>query len=1084
MYDATLLACISNGVFANAHPRACLHRNARSSCRQHGLIPFSPSSSRTIEAQIDPEGIFASSDGGSSSTPGLMRPRVVRFVDALAGLAAPRECEGRVACGICVSEREVEVILAGSAGCDLAGDTAARITAIWDGLVRAATLSEYSSLDGGLGLAQQASNNKILRRQLYALVLPRLRTAFELHLGRIKEWFGYYERWCVHILRGPGGTIQQLVNPPLFRRLMHLVEEVEECRKWIEDVLSAAREIDNGRRRHTGHSESDLVDRIAEATRQLGLLMKSHWENLAKADIHVVAYFEPAMRGHQLIHALQDLIDLPCHIRFLSTFASTSTMRSLAARELVITPLAPIKGAHVPQFPYPWPKDEAAWQRLAEDALDNLGYRFYSTEEMEKTYTARRPHDFSKLPCSPAGLYVHPELQVAIHLGGEMIRTSQDQRGGRSKKLQVKKSSSKRHPISYVGTSDYSCAACYGWEYLKMPQKLWVRLLHVARKVGLDARRSQDAAQEEQKMIQDVNTSEDREQGSLPSADPKGQSATANTSLPRPLQHFSVEDIIQELFIRFAPGTNHSRSTASIPLASSTIAEEEPRPQTQVAQATTAIRNVNSGNVSQTSMSNCGNNYSVNYSKRKSLGILGLERPAVKFVNALAGLAAPRNGDARIACAISLSERAIEVILAGNANCDLAGDTSARITSIWQVLTAVASVSNLDDEEHHTQTAVKNMRRDLYALILPRLYTSFIRHLGRLKDSIHHYEEWRDTLGPRHLEAMQRLVNRPLFRQLTLLVEDLEGYQHLLEEALAENPCHVQLQSLAEVADHVQEVSHRARLFLETHLERLAETDTHVVFYFSPSLPGHYMLHALQDLIELPSHIHFLEVFATTSSMRSLAARELLITPLPHVRGIYSSSSKVAWPANEAAWQTVGEKLFDDIGHRFCSGEDWERVNPRRRPHDFSALPCSNSTSELAVHPELQLAVHLGEEMLKNSRLGDTNTNTNTNPKTKNSSSQRNPICYIGTSDYSCFACTFWMNRCNESGVFPREIFLRGAGNSWDADWCMPEVGRAQIEREVVSDIVDRMVRFGGVVRMRSRAEQERYNVHKARWLD
>ena len=81
---------------------------------------------------------------------------------------------------------------------------------------------------------------------------------------------------------------------------MNLVEEVEECRKWIEDVLSTANGIDKGHKSHTGQNESDLVDRIAEATRQLGLLMKSHWENLAKADIHVVAYFEPAMRGEFL----------------------------------------------------------------------------------------------------------------------------------------------------------------------------------------------------------------------------------------------------------------------------------------------------------------------------------------------------------------------------------------------------------------------------------------------------------------------------------------------------------------------------------------------------------------------------------------------------------------------------------------------------------------------------------------------------------------------------------------------------------------------------------------------------------------
>ena len=110
------------------------------------------------------------------------------------------------------------------------------------------------------------------------------------------------------------------------------------------------------------------------------------------------------------MHHLEDLTQLPNHIRFLANFSTTPNMRALATRSLRITPLRCTQGSDTAVYKpvLPWPADTAAWQQRADDLLDWEGHRFCTPRE--RLVMARLEHDFSTLPCSQGELYVHPEL--------------------------------------------------------------------------------------------------------------------------------------------------------------------------------------------------------------------------------------------------------------------------------------------------------------------------------------------------------------------------------------------------------------------------------------------------------------------------------------------------------------------------------------------------------------------------------------------------------------------------------------------------------------------------------------------------
>ncbi|PPQ80186.1 hypothetical protein CVT26_008403 [Gymnopilus dilepis] len=146
-----------------------------------------------------------------------------------------------------------------------------------------------------------------------------------------------------------------------------------------------------------------------------------------------------------------------------------------------------------------------------------------------------------------------------------------------------------------------------------MLETLWRKLRRIQDSAnGLRPKRDHPVEEEQSPMSRKADilgNKSDEEVDDSASEGPKEQSPEGDTAVPRPLRHFTVEDIVRELFFRFAPATTHSRSANPSP--------PNPRgsdgPYTQATPAP-VIANVDSGNVSYTTMTNCGNNYSVNYS--------------------------------------------------------------------------------------------------------------------------------------------------------------------------------------------------------------------------------------------------------------------------------------------------------------------------------------------------------------------------------------------------------------------------------------------------------------------------------------
>ncbi|KAF8892783.1 hypothetical protein CPB84DRAFT_1783525 [Gymnopilus junonius] len=387
-----------------------------------------------------------------------------------------------------------------------------------------------------------------------------------------------------------------------------------------------------------------------------------------------------------------------------------------------------------------------------------------------------------------------------------------------------------------------------------------------------------------------------------------------------------------------------------------------------------------------------------------------------EILDAFAGVSASKAYNPRVACGMKISKNVVEVLLAGG-DTDIADQTVAQIRFIWSSMRQISTAGS--ENRRQRKDLERMMKRRIYSFILPRLCDDFAEYTMWIRDWITWHEIWRTTLNrgyPRDADEERMDV---LFEEIVDLAAKFDRYKGVLEDFRCrgssgdDETFNNLIHSLAKATDQVHDIIGNEDIC---------------------RLEPYPLIHGLENLTRLPDHV---------VAMRALADHKLVVTTLSPVHG----DADLQWPTTPSPGKgQLKRSRFPR--HRFLTKEELTPIGNHRRQHDFSRLP--DSPTKLFVHPELRVAM-FDKTMGSRGFSGY-------------SDGELAPLEYVGTSDYCCAACEWWISEYNSRHPYDN-VFIKGSSNIWEVNWCIPPFEMDYLGGYIASSLRKFMVIHGDVIK-------------------